>query len=99
MSSLKIKIYKNNKSNTNLIQYLYINMLLNRYDYSLSLFSNYYHSLSPVVLTFYRSIPGATEFSDRATTDRGRVSGITSGYKIGANYVFYCRVSQAPSCW
>ena len=32
-----------------------------------------------VVLTFYSPTPGATEFSDRATTDRGWVSVNTSG--------------------
>ena len=39
----------------------------------------------PVVLAFYRPMPRVTEFSDQATTDRGWVSGNTSGYKVGAS--------------
>ena len=38
-----------------------------------------------VVLAFYRPTPGATEFSDLDTTDRGWVSGNTSGYKVWAS--------------
>ena len=38
-----------------------------------------------VVLTFHCLMPGATEFSDWATTDRGCVSGNTSGYKVRAS--------------
>ena len=33
------------------------------------------------LVTFYSPTPGATEFSDRATTDRGWVSANTSRYK------------------
>ena len=40
-----------------------------------------------VVLTFYCPTLRATEFSDRATTDRGWVSGSTSGYKVRASIV------------
>ena len=37
------------------------------------------------VLTFYHPMPRATEFSDRATTDRCWASGNTSRYKVQAS--------------
>ena len=42
-------------------------------------------NFSSVVLTFYHLMPRATEFSDRATTDRGWGSGKTSGYTVWAS--------------
>ena len=35
-------------------------------------------------------MPKATEFSDRATADRGWVSGNTNGYKVQASIIYCC---------
>ena len=46
------------------------------------------------MLMFCCPMPGATEFSDRATTDRDWNSGSTSGYKVQASLLrlLLCRL-------
>ena len=51
-----------------------------------------------MVLTFYHPTPEATEFSDQATTDRDRVCGNTSGYKVRVGMFSTVAHARAKSC-
>ena len=59
------------------------NIYINWYTYYLPSWLPDLCSVLAVVLTFYRPMPRATEFSDRATTDRLNVN--TTGYKVRAS--------------